>query len=424
MSTLTDARPSPEIAAVRPRLVSGVLVLVFLASFGTLTSFYLLFAVFPMYAAAAGAGTAGAGLVTGVLLLGTVAAELASAGLMKRYGYLPALVAGAVLLGVPTLALLASGSLAIMGAVSFVRGFGFGLSAVVAGALAAELLPPERRGEGLGLYGAVDSAPAIVALPAGIWLANHYGFALVVVIAAAAALAPVVAFPWLRRKAHRLGSAAAAGSGQSAGLRAGLRDRAQLRLALIFATSTVAAGVVASFLPLARGMSANIAAIGLLAQALTATISRWWAGRHGDRHGHARLLVPGLVMAALGMIAMLALTFAVAVIAGMCVFGIGFGIVQNATLALMMERVPASGIGTASAIWNLADDVGYGAGPAAFGLFVAHTGYPAGLALTGLLMIAVLPSARIGRRQFRRPASPSCSPSSVLGYEPVRKVDC
>jgi predicted MFS family arabinose efflux permease len=78
----------------------------------------------------------------------------------------------------------------------------------------------------------------------------------------------------------------------------------------------------------------------------------------------------------------------------MCVFGTGFGIVQNATLALMMERVPAAGIGTVSAIWNLAYDAGYGAGPAAFGLFVAHTGYPAGLALTGMLMIAALPAAR------------------------------
>jgi MFS family permease len=320
---------------------------------------------------------------------------------MKRCGYLPALAAGAVLLAVPTLALLAPGSLAIMVAVSFVRGFGFGLGTVASGALAAELLPPERRGEGLGLYGAVDSAPGIVALPAGIWLADHFGFSLVVVIAAVTALAPVVAFGWLRRQTRGLGRGLAAGSEESGGLRAGLRDGAQLRLALIFATSTVAAGVVASFLPLARGLSADIAADGLLAQALTATISRWWAGRHGDRHGHARLLVPGLVMGAAGMIAMLALTVPVAVIAGMCVFGIGFGIVQNATLALMMERVPASGIGTASAIWNLAYDAGYGAGPAAFGLFVMHTGYPAGLALTGLLMIVALPAARAGRALTR-----------------------
>jgi MFS family permease len=415
MSTQTHAGPSPEIAQLtpRPRLVSGPLALLFLDSFGALTSFYLLLAVSPMYAAKVGAGTAGAGLVTGVLLLGTVAAELASSVVMRRHGYVPALVAGAVLQGVSVLALLAPGSLAILVAVSVVRGFGFGLGTVAAGALAAGLLPPERRGEGLGLYGAVDSAPGIVALPAGIWLADHYGFALVVVITAVTALAPIAAFPWLRRAAagtgvtnlpgggNGPGAAADPTAGQPTGLVAGLRDRGQLRLALIFATSTVAAGVVASFLPLARGMSANVAAAALLAQALTATISRWWAGRIGDRRGHARLLVPSLATAALGMIAMLALTLPVAVIAGMCVFGTGFGIVQNATLALMMERVPAAGTGTVSAIWNLAYDAGYGAGPAAFGLFVAHTGYPAGLALTGMLMIAALPAARPRRGRSR-----------------------
>jgi MFS family permease len=405
MSTLTQARPGHvHDVPPRERLVSGPLAVLFLDSFGTLASFYLLLAVSPMYAAAAGGGSAGAGLVTGILLLGTVVAELVSSALMKRFGYMPALAVGAVLLGVPSLILLAPGSLPIVAAVSFVRGFGFGLGTVASGALTAELLPPERRGEGLGLYGAVDSAPGIVALPAGIWLADHCGFAVVVILSAACALAPVAAYPWLRRSARRMGTAALgltgagtaadSGAGQPAGLLAGLRDRAQLRLALIFATSTVAAGVVASFLPLARGMSANIAAAGLLAQALTATLSRWWAGRNGDRNGHARLLLPGVAMAAIGMLAMLALTSPVMVIAGMCVFGAGFGIVQNATLAIMMERVPASGIGTAAAIWNLAYDAGYGAGPAAFGLFVGHTGYPVGMALTGMLILAALPAAR------------------------------
>ena len=76
---------------------------------------------------------------------------------------------------------------------------------------------------------------------------------------------------------------ARAGAGQPAGLLAGLRQAGQLRPSLIFAASTVAGGVVVSFLPLAAGVSGNVAAAGLLAQALTATISRWWAGRRGDR---------------------------------------------------------------------------------------------------------------------------------------------
>jgi MFS family permease len=151
--------------------------------------------------------------------------------------------------------------------------------------------------------------------------------------------------------------------------------------------------VVVSFLPLAAGVSGNLAAVGLLAQALTATISPWWAGRHGDRHGHARLLAPGLAIASLGMGAMIWLTSPAVVIAAMCLFGTGFGIIQNATLALMIDRMPASGIGTASALWSLAYDTGYGAGPAVFGLLVNHTGYPAGFALTGVLMLVALPAA-------------------------------
>jgi MFS family permease len=181
-----------------------------------------------------------------------------------------------------------------------------------------------------------------------------------------------------------------------------------LRLALIFAATTVAAGVVISFLPLAAGSSANVAAIGLLAQALTATIGRWWEGHHGDRHGHARLLVPGLAITSVGMIAMIWLASPAAVIAGMSLFGAGFGIIQNATLALMIDRMPASGLGTASALWNLAYDAGYGAGPVVFGLFVGHTGYPAAFALTGLLTLAALPAARREHSAARRhgPARP------------------
>jgi predicted MFS family arabinose efflux permease len=78
----------------------------------------------------------------------------------------------------------------------------------------------------------------------------------------------------------------------------------------------------------------------------------------------------------------------------MCLFGAGFGICQNATFALMIGRMPAAGAGTASALWNLAYDAGYGAGPAAFGLVVGHTGYPVAFALTALLMLAALPAAR------------------------------
>ena len=397
MSTMTQtlnqgSAAQHRIPAARPRLVTGRFAAALLASFGALTSFYLLLSVTPMYAVSAGAGSAGAGLVTGSLMLTTVLAEFASSRLMRRYGYRAVFAAGALLLGGPVPALLAPHSMITIVGVSILRGFGFGLSTVVIGALVAASVPAERRGEGIGLAGVVACVPAIVALPSGVWLAQNTGYAVVIAITAVSALAPLAAVPWLGGPADR---EAPEPDAEPAGLLASLRSAGQLRPAAIFAATTVSAGVVASFLPLAAGVPAGVAALGLFAQAVTATASRWWAGRRGDRHGHAGLLIPGLLIAAAGMAGLIWVSAPAAVIAGMCLFGIGFGITQNATFALMLDRAPASGYGTASALWNLAYDAGYGAGPIMFGVFVAHTGYPAAFALTGLLVLAaLLPAVR------------------------------
>jgi MFS family permease len=381
MSTFTPAAPRAAAPAPRkPRLVGRPLALTFLAEFASLTSFLLLVSVMPMLAAAGGAGSAAAGLITGTLLGGTVLAEAAAAFAIRRFGYRVVLATGALLLGAPTLALLPREPVAIMVAVSLVRGLGFGLCGVAAGALTATLLPPDRRGEGLGLLGVVSGVPAIIALPAGVWLAGHHRATVVVAAAAIAGLVPLAGLRWLPggRPGPRPGDGPVAGG------------RGAFRLALVFAVCTVAAGVIDSFLPLAREVPSGVASAALLVQAITATISRWQAGRRGDRYGHARLLIPAIVASAAGLAVMIWLASPAAVLAGMALFGAGFGVAENSTFALLLERLPEA---RASALWNLAYDAGYGAGPVMFGLFSARTGYPAGFALIGALVLAALPAA-------------------------------
>ena len=367
VSTLTQAQPG---TAVPARLLSVPLAVTFLAEFTSLTSFFLLLSVMPMLAAA-GAGSTGAGPITGSLLLGTVAAEAVATAAIRRFGCRMVLAAGTVLLGAPALAMLAREPQAVMVSVSLVRGLGFGLCGVVTGALTAKLLPPGRRGEGLGLLGVVSGVPAIVALPAGVWLAGHHLAAAAAAMATTVGLLPLVAIRWLPggREARRTGRTrrmpGARGSGRMAG--------AALRLPLIFAAGTIAAGILDSFLPLAKGIPSNLSSAALLVQAITATLSRWQAGRHGDRYGHARLLIPALAVAAFGMAAMILLGSPVVLFASMVLFGAGFGVIENATFVLLIEQLPEA---KASALWNLAYDAGYGAGPAVFGLICVRTGYP------------------------------------------------
>jgi MFS family permease len=376
------------------------LAVTFVAEFTTLTSFFLLLSVMPMLAAAAGAGSSAAGLITGSLLLGTVAAEAVATAAIRWFGERMVLAAGAVLLGAPALAMLTREPEAVMVSVSLVRGFGFGLCGVVTGALTAKLLPAERRGEGLGLLGLVSGVPAVIALPAGVWLAGHHLAAAAAAMAAITALSPLVAIRWLPggREERRTAGARRPRGARGAGWMAG----GALRLPLIFAAATVAAGVLDSFLPIAKGMPSNLSSAALLVQAITATLSRWQAGKRGDRYGHARLLIPALAVAALGMAAMMFLGSPVVIFAGMALFGAGFGVIENATFALLIEQLPAA---KASALWNLAYDAGYGAGPAAFGLICARTGYPVAFGLTSALILAALPSALRERRAAARCAA-------------------
>jgi MFS family permease len=395
MSTLTQARPATA-DGVPARLLSLPLALTFLAEFTSLTSFFLLLSVLPMLAAAAGTSSSGAGLITGSLLLGTVAAEAAAATGIRRFGYRTMLAAGAALLGAPALALLPREPQAVMMSVSFVRGLGFGLCGVTTGALTATLLPPGRRGEGLGLLGVVSGVPAVVALPAGVWLAGHHLATAVAAMAAAAGLLPLTTIRWLPSRGEARSTRPATRTRRAPG--------AGLRLPMIFAACTIAVGVLDSFLPLPKGVPSNLCSAALLVQAITATLSRWQSGRHGDRYGHARLLVPALTVAAAGMAAMIWLASPVVILASMVLFGAGFGVIENATFALLIEQLPEA---NASTLWNLAYDAGYGTGPAVFGLFAARTGYPAAFALTGILVMAVLPAALRERKGMDGTARPA-----------------
>ena len=395
MTTLADA-PAPA----RARLLTRPLMVRFVSVIGTATSFYLLLSAVPLYARSAGASTGLAGLTTTALTLSSVAAYPVTPRLMARYGTRAVLAGGLLALGLPALTLAVTANIGLILAACVVRGAGFAVLCVAGGALTVSLIPAQRRGEGLALVGLVSGVPSVAALPLGVWLAGHLGYRPVFAAGGLAALAGLASLPWLP------GTGPATRVTKADGMLAALRNPALVRPAALFSATTMAVGIIVTFLPLAvTRADANVAALALLVQPAAAIAGRWLAGRrgdrpssrpsdgHGTRRGSATLLVPGVLAAAAGVLVLSLTAVPAAVIAGAAVFGLGFGVTQNVTQTVMYDRVPESAYGASSALWNLAYDGGMGLGAAGFGVLALHTGYPVAFVLVAAVLVAaVLPA--------------------------------
>ncbi len=349
------------------------------ATIGAFAGYVLLLPVVPLWAVRGGVSEAAAGTTNGVFMLVTVLTQLGMPWLLRRVGHRSALAAGTLLIGVPAPLFAISTQLWALLAVSAARGVGFGLLTVTGSALVAELVPPARRGRAAGLYGLAVGLPHAVLLPTGVWLANHVGFAELFWIAAACPVA---------------GAVAAVGVGRVPGRPVRSRGEGMFPVTLlppwlVMTAVSLAAGGLVAYLPLAVGGSAPAA---LLAFG-TATVGfRWVAGQIGDRVGSRPVMVPAVLTACAGLVAVAAGVSGTPwlTVAGSLALGAGFGALQNAALVLMFDR---AGPGAASTTWNIAYDAGNGLGSVGFGVVVAAVDYPATFALAAALVAVSLPPA-------------------------------
>ncbi len=369
-------------------MLNRPVVVLVLTAFAVFFGFQLLLSVVPLYTERAGGGSSGAGLATGVFMLSTVLTQIQMPRLLRWLGYGWTLAAGLLFLGVPAFFYIPTESVEAILAVTLLRGVGFGIVTVVFVALIVKLVPPGRTGEALGLLGIAITVPNIFCNPLGLWLVDQYGSSLVFLAGGLVPLPGLAAIPVIRRSASSAQDFVESGSGIFVALKRG----PLLRISLIFTATTMAAGVVLTFLPLAAPGSGLFSAVGgLLIFGSTTTVARWWAGRFGDRRDPHLLLIPGLLTCTVGMICLP--SGGLALLVGAALFGTGFGLLQNATLILTMKRVSKNEHAMGSTLWNVAFDAGTGLGAFLFGFVIPLTGFfwaftlSAGLVASSLMLV-------------------------------------
>lgn len=307
-----------------------------------------------------------------------------------RFGRRPLLLAGAALFVAASAGYAASAGALTLLAMRLVHGAGMGLFPTAASTIVADLAPPDRRGELMGLYGAAANVAMAAGPLLGLEIERRAGFLALFAVATACALAAVAISVVIRETGHGRGAAP---------LRLGTTlHPAALPPSVVMLCLMVSYGAQVAFLPIHIANLGLNSGIFFLAFALVVALVRGWAGRLSDRAGRGPVAAGGLVVAAAGLVVLAFTQGVVTLAAAGALYGVGFGATQPTLMAWCVDRIRAEDRGRALGTLYTAWELGIAAGALASGLAVTALGFaPTFLIGAAIAVIGALLALRWSR---------------------------
>ncbi|MCL6554139.1 MAG: MFS transporter [Firmicutes bacterium] len=371
------------------RILGRGFVWLWLSSLCTYAGFQFLTASLPLYALQLGADDAALGLLIGfIAAVALITRPLAGWWIDRANSTLP-LAVGAFIFAVCALGYWQARSVTTLLTLRAATGLAIAFYGTASQTLAANLSPAERRGEAMSLFALALTLSQGVGPPAGVALAERIGYPGLFLTCAAVNLAGV-AF--------------------AAGLHTLRPDPAARRHGRVLNWKVLLPGVLLLTLNVAFGVNFALLAVhasrrglvnpGLVfvAHACGVFAAQSIAGRLSDRLGRLAVIVPGLVLAAVGL-------WGTALAAGAWLFvagalsGLGLGGVQPLLYALAADLVPLEERGSAVGTIGIFHEIGIVLGAIGGGFLGRSIGLPAMYGIAGTVpasgaMLALLATRR------------------------------
>jgi MFS family permease len=259
--------------------------------------------------------------------------------------------------------------------------------------MAADVAPPARRAEILGLFGMAGSLALALGPATGIALAHALGFvALFAVATAVAAIGLVLT---------SLAPETLTARGRVPFRLATTISRAALFPSVLVLGLMLTYGALITFLPLHADAHGVNPGVFFLVYALALTAVRQPAGRLSDRRGRAPIAATGLLVIAMALVVVAVSDGMAGLVAAGLVYGIGHGMAQPALVAWCVDGVATAERGRAMGTFYTALELGIAVGAIAAGFGVARAGFVATflVAAAVALTVALLASSRPGARR-------------------------
>ncbi|MUV37502.1 Quinolone resistance protein NorA [Lentibacillus sp. JNUCC-1] len=242
------------------------------------------------------------------------------------------------------------------------QGIGFGLASTATGTIATDLIPPKRRGEGMGYFGLSGNLALAFGPALGLTLAGIISFKALFLITAALGLTAFLLASLIRYKKVEQSP------NKAVTVKFDIFEKTALQPSILLFFITFTFGGIASFLPLYAAKKDIPGIEGyFLVYALFLMVSRLFAGKIYDRRGHIAVFLPGTVLIFIAMILLSWLPNMGVMLLAAGIYGLGFGAVQPALQAWAVDEAPGNRKGMANATFFSFFDLGVGLGALIFG---------------------------------------------------------
>ncbi|MBJ6362869.1 MFS transporter [Paenibacillus sp. GCM10012307] len=332
--------------------------------------FEMLLPTLPLFVKNLGGGASQVGLVTGIFMLSAILIRPFSGLLASKMDKKFLLTFGIMINALATGAYYLSNDISMLLIIRLIHGAGFGLITTYFATLAAEIVPKQRRGEGIGYFGAGETVAISVGPMLGTMTLELYDFQrLFLGGLAVLLLAAVMAFLIKRAPEGKQ-------LDKETEVKMKLLEKRVLFPAILILLVGIAAGGIMSFFSL-YAIEKNFSQVGLFFFVIAAAsfFIRLISGKLFDRYGPPIILIPGSIFSIIALSTLYIATTDFAFFTAAVFYGFGFGSLLPALKTWAINLVDEHEHVHAMATFFNFFDIGIGGGSLILGLVAAATSY-------------------------------------------------
>ncbi|WP_339216520.1 MFS transporter [Ornithinibacillus sp. FSL M8-0202] len=372
---------------IKAKLWTKDFIIISLANFFLYLVFYLLLVTMAVYVVEQfHASESQAGLATGIFIIGTLIGRLFIGRLITTIGNKRMLFIGLLAFILTSCLYFIHFGITFLMITRLLHGIALGMASTATGTIVAEIIPKERKGEGIGYYSLSITLATAIGPFIGIFMSQHVSFELIfsfcfVLGIISMAIAFFIHIPEVKASPTK---------SNSNGLKlSSFIEPKAIPIALVILVTSFCYASVLSFINFyaIEIDLVEVASIFFVVYGASILASRPFTGRLMDTKGANAVMYPAFLLFGGGLLLLSVTNGSVTLLLASILMGLGFGNMQSITQAIAVKVVPSNRVALATSTYYIFLDTGLGFGPYIIGFIIPLTGYRHLYVIMGVIVL-------------------------------------